>query len=229
MIIFNDFHVFMIGEKRFDVKTFENISFDPVQCRQELARFNALLSSKTNLFEKKDLLPLFRECTHLRALLGTFNPSISDIDKIAYEYDLFGDFVCDFVVGDSENNAYCFIEFEDATKRSVFSKCQRPTSEWGRRFEKGFSQIVDWAYKLDDMKQTKEFENRFGSRTISSHSVLVAGRDSYITSSDQHRLHWRKTFVTVNSQTVSCITYDKLLNDMYKYMKRYPDTHGLGT
>jgi len=168
------------------------------------------------------LLPLFKKSRHLIALLGTFNPSITNIDRVAYEFDLFGKFVCDFAVGDSENLAYCFIEFEDAAKNSVFSPSQRPTSKWGRSFEKGFSQIVDWALQLDQCKVLDDFETRFGSRTIDSHSVLIVGRSFYVDKDEEKRLRWRRNYVTVNSKPVSCMTYDRLLEEMDKYMRRYP-------
>lgn len=204
------------------MKTFETIRFNPHHCRQELESFRRLLSSKGQLSERRDLLPLFTERRHLTALLGTLHPSISNMDRIAHEYDLFGDFACDFVVGDSERNAYCFVEFEDAEKNSVFSQGTRPTSKWGSRFEKGFSQIVDWAYKLADTEKSDSFQERFGSQTIDSMSILVIGRSHFITSSELKRLEWRRKFVTVNSQQIRCMTYDQLLKEFDYFMSIYP-------
>lgn len=204
------------------MKTFETIRFNPHQCRQELESFRSLLSRNGQLSEKKDLLPLFIKRKHLTALLGTLHPSISNMDRIAHEYDLFGDFTCDFVVGDSERNAYCFVEFEDARKSSVFSQGTRPTSKWGSRFEKGFSQIVDWAYKLADAEKTDTFQDRFGSQTIDSMSILVIGRSHFITPSELKRLEWRRKFVMVNSQQIRCMTYDQLLKEFDYSMSIYP-------
>lgn len=204
------------------MKRFQSFSFDPRQARSEIDRFRQLLSSKVDLSETGDLLPLFKKNKHLIALLGTFNNSISNMDRIAYEFDLFGDFVCDFAVGDSNNLAYCFIEFEDATEHSVFCPSQRPSSEWGRRFEKGFSQIADWALQLDQCKVLNTFRNRFGSHTIDSHSVLIVGRACYVDSAEEERLRWRKSCVSINNQKISCMTYDHLLEEMNNYMKRYP-------
>lgn len=204
------------------MKKLQPFSFNPVECRKELAKFKSLLSSKTDLSESNDLLPFFKKNKHLIALLGTSNPAITNIDRVAYEFDLFGDFVCDFTVGDSNNLAYCFIEFEDATKYSVFCPSQRPSSEWGRRFEKGFSQIVDWGLQLDQCKVLNTFRNRFGSNTIDSHFVLIVGRACYVNGAEQERLLWRKSCVTVNTHKVSCMTYDRLLQEMENYMKRYP-------
>ena len=204
------------------MKKFKSFSFDPNQARIEIDRFRKLLSSKIDLSEKDDLLPLFKNNSHLIALLGTFNNHITEIDRVAYEFDLFGDFVCDFAVGDSSNLAYCFIEFEDATKHSVFSPSQRPSSEWGRRFEKGFSQIVDWSLQLDQCKPLNTFRTRFGSHTIDLHSALIVGRSSFIDDSELERLLWRKSCITINNQKISCMTFDHLLEEMDKYMRRYP-------
>lgn len=204
------------------MKTFETIDFNPHQCRRELEIFRSLLSKKEELSEKQDLLPLFTEHKQLTALLGTFHPSISKMDRIAHDYDLFGDFTCDFVVGDFEKHAYCFVEFEDARKNSVFSKGRRGTSKWGTRFEQGFSQIVDWAYKLADAEDTDAFEDRFGSRKIEPFHMLVIGRSDFITSSEFKRLEWRRKYVLVNSNHIRCMTYDQLLKELSDFINIYP-------
>lgn len=46
----------------------------------------------------------------------------SPADKIAYEFDLWGKFKCDLVLGCSTIKSYVFIEFEDAKEESIFKK-----------------------------------------------------------------------------------------------------------
>ena len=67
----------------------------------ELQCFEALLASKPELKEREDILPFFKKNLNLTALLGTYIHDIANPDRLASEYDLFGDFVCDLVVGDS--------------------------------------------------------------------------------------------------------------------------------
>jgi hypothetical protein len=66
------------------------------------------------------------------------------------ELDLFGDFVSDLAAGDSEANAYTLIEFDDAKEHSISSRLGRGKTmkRWSQRFEHGFSQLVDWAWRL---------------------------------------------------------------------------------
>ena len=143
------------------MKTFIRFRFDLKRCRTELDEFKKLLDNHPTLDERRDILPFFREREHLSAFIGSyFAPSIENSDRLAFEYSLFGDFFCDLVVGDSARGVYCFVEFEDATPTSIFeSRGQKATLEWSSRFERGFSQIVDWFWKLDDMRGTIEFKS----------------------------------------------------------------------
>ncbi len=125
-------------------------------------------------------------------------------------------------MGDHDRAAYCFIEFEDATPNSVFSHSKRYTPEWGSRFEHGFSQIVDWAYKLADLEKSDTFEARFYAKEIESMSILVIGRSDFITESEWKRLQWRRKYVMVNSQYVRCMTFNQLLEEMDFAMNTYP-------
>jgi hypothetical protein len=71
---------------------------------------------------------------------------------VATELSLFGDYACDAASGDSKANAFTLIEFEDANEYSIFKKAAqgRSVRAWATRFEHGFSQLVDWAWRLAD-------------------------------------------------------------------------------
>jgi hypothetical protein len=102
-------------------------------------------------------------------------------DLLAYQYQLFGDFSCDLVVGDSQSKSYGFIEWEDGTAGCLFrQQGRKATPEWATRFEHGLSQVIDWFWKLDEMAHTEEFEERFGNRRASYFGLLVIGRDSHL-------------------------------------------------
>ncbi|NTW19795.1 MAG: DUF4263 domain-containing protein, partial [Nostocales cyanobacterium W4_Combined_metabat2_030] len=124
---------------------------------------------------------------------------------------------------DSVNNTYCFIEFEDATKNSIFvNKKGKTTSEWSARFEHGFSQIIDWFWKIDDYKNTSLARSIFGSENIEFYGILVIGRDAFISPIDKARLNWRLNKVLVDSRKVICITFDQLARDMRDRLSLYP-------
>lgn len=205
------------------MKTFDPITPNREQCIKELNEFRSLLENKQKeLSELDDLLPLFKKSKQLTSLLGSIHPGISVTNSIAHEFDL-DDYYCDFVVGDTKRGAFCFVEFEDAKKNSVFVPRDRFAPEWSPRFEHGFSQLVDWAYKMHDMEKSVEtFEERFGTRITDFMSLLVIGRDSFLETREVNRLKWRCHKVVVNSQKVRCMTFDQLLQEMEYAVNTYP-------
>jgi len=85
------------------MKDFLKLEFEPRICRSQLAEFQQLLQSKQSLSERDDILPFFRQRLHLSAFVASYHPQINRFDRVAFEYDLFGDFTADLVVGDSVN------------------------------------------------------------------------------------------------------------------------------
>lgn len=204
------------------MKSLLRLDFDLRVCLQQLAEFQQLLQSRQSLSENNDILPFFRERLHLAASIGFYHNKIIRPDRIAFEYDIFGDFSSDLVVGDSVSNAYCFVEFEEAAPNSIFvSKAQKSTPEWSPRFERGFSQIVDWFWKLDDMEKTDDFENRFNSRAIDYVGVLVIGRNENLELREKKRLNWRQKKLLLNSQHINCITFDELYENSFSRVSQY--------
>lgn len=122
-------------------KEFKQIVFNPNVCRQEAQQLRDFLAASAELKERKQILPFFKERLQLSAFLGSYHPEIVRYDLVAHEFPLFGEFIADLVVGDSKNNAFAFIEFEDALADSIFEK-KKPTPDWSSRFEHGFSQLV---------------------------------------------------------------------------------------
>ena len=180
------------------MKKLEHFTFDIVQCKKELKLFNQLLLTQS-LDERKDILPFFKKNKHLAAFIGSYIADINTFDRLAFEFPIYGDFVSDYVVGDSKSKNYCFIEFEDANKDSIFKKLKnKNNSEWSSRFEHGFSQIIDWFWKLSDMKKTDDFRNKYGIGHIRYFGLLIIGRDSYLTSEEVERLKWRLENIVVD-------------------------------
>jgi hypothetical protein len=197
------------------MKVFESLVFDPRQCRNEVAELRQWLAHHPTLDEKRQILPFFRARRHLSAFVASSTSIVDRYDRIAFEYPLFGDFGCDLVVGDSARNAYCFIEFEDAGPTSLFvQRGKRVSREWSPRLEHGYSQIIDWFHKLDDMRRSDDLIARFGSRSIVFAGVLIIGRDQYLAHGETERLAWRKANVVVASQLIRCRTFDGLVEDL---------------
>ena len=194
------------------MKKFQTIEFDKPTYERELNEFYQLLSNNQILQENKQILPFFKERSILSSRIASIFYEFVNIDKIAYEYELFGDYKCDLVIGDSQNRSYCFVEFEDAQSNSIFTTKQtKYKSEFSYRFEHGFSQIIDWFYRLNQVSAA-QMEERFGASKIDFHGVLVVGRNHFLNDSDNFdRLTWRSNNVIVNSKRIRVITYDTLL------------------
>lgn len=206
------------------MKNFINYSLSIKDCARELADFEALLTSKSELKEREEILPFFKSHLHLAALLSTYIPDLANPDKIALEYDIFGDFACDLAIGDSASHTFLFVEFEDAKPESLFTRNgAKSTPEWAPRLEHGFSQVLDWFWKLTDMEKSDDYENRFGARHAAIHGLVVVGRDQALQPREKARLKWRQDHIIIHSKKVSVITFDQLVRDLKYRLTRYPD------
>lgn len=175
---------------------------------------DSLLAANPVLRESGEILPFFRQRPHLAALLGVYGHNVRSYDRIAFELRLFDDFIADLVIGDSQRQAFCFVEFEDGHPGSIFKQGRRQTLEWASRFDHGASQIIDWFWKIQDQRRTETFERLFGSTSIEASGLLVVGRDSGVTPEDLPRLRWRREQVAVNSQQLYCCTFEELARDL---------------
>ncbi|HYT92667.1 MAG TPA: Shedu immune nuclease family protein [Gemmataceae bacterium] len=200
---------------------FQKIQFDPGQCRKEAEQLRDFLATHPKLQERKHVLPFFKQRLQLSAFLGSYHPEIVRYDLVAHELPLFGDFVADLVVGDSKNSAFAFIEFEDASPGSIFTKKKKGTPEWSSRFEHGFSQLVDWFFKLHEQGHTVDFEAKFGSRTIRHLGILVIGRTADLGTREAQRLRWRQEHLLLNSKQIHCKTFDQLRDDLLDRLEQF--------
>ncbi len=189
----------------------QSIIFDPTTFDKELQDFEVLLKSKVNLSETKDIQPFFKKSKHLTAYLGTFAPNIGPATELCFEYEFFGDFRADVLLGSRAAKEFCVVEFEDGNQNTIFkNQPKRKNPEWSARFEHAFSQLTDWFYNLHDFRNTNGFENTFGTGHISFIGLIVMGRSAGLDDSKRNRLRWRTERVLIDSHPVSCITFDEL-------------------
>jgi hypothetical protein len=200
-------------------KGFTRLSWNPDQCRQQLGLFRQLLGGPGVLKERSEILPFFRANVHLSAFIGSYDQDITLFDLFAHEYSLW-DFMCDLVVGDSTTKRYVFIEFEDAAPSSLFVS-KKATPEWAPRFEHGFSQVLDWFWKLHDMEKTDDFLDRFGTGA-GYFGLLLVGRTENLAARELRRLEWRGEMARVNSKYIRCRTFDQLADDLERRLRVYP-------
>jgi hypothetical protein len=199
------------------MKTFEPLTLDRAILAYNLNELEALLSSAAHLRERDHMIPFFKGRPHLCTALGYANSAVELPGRWANELDLFGDFVCDLAAGDDEANAYTLIEFEDAQEGSILSKLAKGKTmkRWSPRFEHGFSQLLDWAWRLSAEAGTSEaFRRIFGGHHPVIHFVLVIGRDADLDQGDLARLRWRANNISLGQYRMSCFTFDGLLQSI---------------
>ena len=193
------------------MKHFDPLVFDQTTYERELADFENLLNHSTALNEQADILPFFRDRKQLSARIAYVVSPHNQADKIAFEYDLFGDYVCDLVIGSTNTQEYCFVEFENASIDSIFTKKKgRYESYYSCRFEQGYSQIADWFYQLNDVSES-QITKRFNTPKINYYGVLIIGRSTFLSETEKKRLTWRRRHFVVNSQHILIYTFDQLL------------------
>jgi Shedu protein SduA, C-terminal len=158
---------------------------------KELDELEVLLLGNRQLHERNEITPFFKNRRHLSAALGLTNSNIELPDRVATELNLFGDFACDVACGDSVTNAYTLVEFEDAHQYSILSRLEtgKIVKRWAPRFEHGFSQLVDWAWRLStEGASTQAYRRLFGANDATVHLLLIVGRDADLTTDDLARL-----------------------------------------
>jgi hypothetical protein len=195
-------------------KEFKDITFSPVEFKKELEKFEALLKLKP-ILEENEIQDFFDNARNLTAYVGIgAGLGMSIAKQVESQLVLMGDFIVDIAFGTREK-AFCLVELEDGDPKSVLTKVgprEKPkaTKEWGRRFEHGFSQLVDWFCLLDGQKGTPDFQKYFGYGHIDFVGLLLVGRNEGLSQDDVRRLRWRKHHVLVDSHPVFCMTYDEL-------------------
>lgn len=187
------------------MRSFASLTLNPKILLSNLMDLEHLLSSDTHLRERDQVIPFFATKPHLCTALRFANNAVELPDRWAKDLDLFGDFVCDVAAGDSEANAYTLIEFEDARRYGIFSP----------RFEHGFSQLVDWAWRLPaEGDSSAAFRRIFGGDNPAVRLLLIVGRDADLTRDGLARLRWRAKHISLGQFRMSCFTFDGVLQSI---------------
>lgn len=204
------------------MKNLTHHSIDTANCRLEWNDFDALIKSKAKLSEREDVLPFFKTHLDLSILICNYFPKIKAPDRLAHEYEIYGDFVADLVVGDSSVHRYLLVEFENGAPDSVFKrKRTKATPDWASRFEGAYSQLVDWLWKLEDMRSTSDFQSTFGSRRATFQGLIVIGKGMNLSPQEMDRLKWRIDRTMIDSNAVSCVSFEELRDDLDHWLRTY--------
>lgn len=204
------------------MKRLTEIAFQAAAARSEWHDYIALLQSHSRLAEAADILPFFKARDHLSLLVSGYYPEIREATHLAHEFQIYGDFAADLIVGDLQAGSFLLVEFEDAHAQSIFQAGGgRTYPKWTPRFEGAFSQLLDWLWKLEDMRSTQNFEHVFGRRDARFQGLIVTGKGMNLGAQELSRLRWRVEKVRVDSKAISCVSFDDLRDDFDFWLSKY--------
>ena len=194
------------------MKKFNKHTFSLTNCKKEIIEFENLLK-KPKLDENAEILPFFKKNINLCSLIRFIvSPNTPNQLNIAHEYDFWGDFACDLAVADAENKTICFVEFENCMPDSIFKQVgQKATKEYAPRFEHGYSQIIDWFYRIDNFTNSHEIKKKFGRDNIDFIGILITGHSRDLDDELRKRLKWRENNVVISNSKILYFTFDELL------------------
>jgi Domain of unknown function (DUF4263) len=193
---------------------FDDHVFSLTDAEAELAEFKALLDSNSDLAERAQVLANFTKWPNLCAMMGQYNGRLGVGDLIRREFRILPHFRSDLTVRRAGTDNICLIEFEGASDRHIFADSDRGVDTWAARFEKGFSQIVDWTWALDHYRKTGDYVDAFGGERPNIVGVLVIGRSTSLsTTVRKDRWEWRRNKVKADSFTLTLVTFDELHRD----------------
>lgn len=181
--------------------------------QREIGEFAVMLASKPS-HEEREFLDLFGRCPHLASAVGHINAAINSPDLVAVERPIFS-FRCDIAVGQSSTGDFTIIELEDAKQNSIFKRTDRNRAypSWSGRYEAGFSQLLDWAWRIEhERPPAVTLEPIFGTTDPDIHYVLIIGRDQYLDAAGRARLKWRRKTNGIANRHTTVWTYDDLLS-----------------
>jgi hypothetical protein len=204
------------------MKPLKSHVFDPSACRREWHDFRNLMTSKSTLSERKDILPFFRKRQNLSLLISNYFPEqIYNSDRVSHEYQIDSHFVADLVVGDSSRKQYVLVEFEEGKANSIFKTSgKKATRDWARRLEGAYSQLNDWIWKIEDNRSTSNFPAVFGGSNAKFHGLIIIGKGVSLSPQEEARLDWRMEKALIDSKKVNVVTFDQLLLDLDSFLTR---------
>lgn len=163
------------------MKKFNQIHLNLKNTIVELDALKRLLDSSDSIDETV-LLTFFKERPDLVCMIGDSCLRGVANNLFAWELDLFGYFRTGFAVGNSQQGEYLLIELESAADNMFHQQGKKPKREWHRDFNRGYNQLFDWFWLLEDFEHTKSFQEIFDNFQQFTGLLVIAKRSSQCTS-----------------------------------------------
>jgi len=198
------------------MKRLQKTDIDYQLLENKVRELKTLLDTK-DAIKENTLLAFFKQRPELLCIIGEINLRVSESDLYASEFDIFGYFRADFVVGNSKKGRYLLIELESAENNIFYQRAQKSKREWHRVFSIGYNQLFDWFWLLEDFEHTLDFQNTFPNFSNFT-GLLIIGRNKYLTGEEKRRIEWRQNKSLFDSNRILLMTYDELYEDLENYI-----------
>jgi hypothetical protein len=91
-----------------------------------------------------------------------------------------------------------------------------PAGRWSPRFERGFSQLADWAWRLSSETHSEAFVRIFGQPQPTLDFLLIIGRDLDLAPAGLKRLKWRAGKISLGHHRMRVMTFDGVLKSIWR-------------
>jgi hypothetical protein len=172
------------------------IKLDMKEVERQFKQFREFLQSR-KFFSETEVVNHLKERQHLCCLILFVIYGVPAANLYKFEFQIQGIFL---------------VEFEGGEENSLFGPgTTSQVRDWSRQVGRGFGQLVDWGWAIDDARSTTILKNAFGCSHLAVQFLLVCGRDHGLDQTEQSRLFWRANNVVLQTRPATCLTYDGLL------------------
>jgi hypothetical protein len=187
------------------------IAFSAVSAERELSSFKAWLAPR-QFFGETEVVAEIHARPHMACLMA-YTILMPAPDLYEWEFWVKGMFKADFVVGNNLSRKFVLVEFEDGDSNSLFKKGTKKYRYWSTRLERGFGQIIDWAWAKHSHPHDVTYTNAFNGKVVDSCYVVVCGRRPAVASMEEQRFDFRRS-IKMNGIDFQLYTYDDMVNAM---------------
>lgn len=172
---------------------------------------------------QKGLQDIFAENPMLLAAFGKIVFSYNPCAKKWTDEMKLDDFRVDFAFASEDESEIALVEFEAAEENSIFcpktseKKKKTESYEWGKTYDHGCSQLIDWMYSVHDLRQTDKFRRTFSAPDPTFYYVLVVGWKKHVDDIKMWpKFDWRRRTQIVDSNKLLVYCYDELISCLEK-------------
>ena len=132
------------------MKTFDKHTFSVTECEKELQEFKALLSANSELDERKEILPFFRQRRHLSSFIATYVNDIINADRLAFEFNYWNPKYREFPILLICEEAHAYIPHASESQFAGSRKSMERIAKEGRKYGVGLAVVSQRPHEVSE-------------------------------------------------------------------------------